>query len=89
MAGFQFAAKKGTCVPESVTLTGPQGPLPVQLSQVELWPATRWGELRSKAPSVKSARLSFVADLRPLATDTYTVRYASTPPARWPEPICR
>ena len=76
---FQFKAKKGTCAPESVTLTGPQGPVPVQLSQVELWPASRWDELRSKTPSIKSARLSFVADLKPLATAAYTVRYGSTP----------
>jgi len=48
----------GECRADSVALAGPQGPLPVQLSQIESWPGTEW---------VKSARLSFIADLAPLA----------------------
>jgi len=68
---YPFEAGKGHCAPESVTLTGPNGPLAVQLSDVALWPGTQ---------SVKSARLSFVVEeLMPLATQTYTVTYGPAP----------
>ncbi|MHB9024606.1 MAG: hypothetical protein ACYC7E_10585 [Armatimonadota bacterium] len=65
---YPFTAAKGTCVEGSLALTGPRGPAPVQLSQVQYWPGTQY---------VKSARLSFIAGLAPLSTDTYTVRYDS------------
>ena len=65
---YPFAAAQGQCAPESVTLTGPNGAQPVQLSEVTLWPGTQ---------SVQSARLSFlVEDLPPQTTQTYTVTYA-------------
>jgi hypothetical protein len=67
---FPFTANTSECDPASVTLTGPQGPVPVQLSRIERWPGTKW---------VKSARLSFIASLAPLAKDTYTVRYGTEP----------
>ena len=73
---FPFTADNGECDPDSVTLTGPQGPVPVQLSQIECWPGTKW---------VKSARLAFITNLAPLAKDTYTVRYG-TEPAGPPKP---
>jgi len=67
---FPFSAKEGQCHPQSVRLAGPDGAVPVQLSDVELWPGTQ---------SVKSAKLSFIASLAPLASDTYTVHYAARP----------
>jgi hypothetical protein len=69
---YPFSAPKGACLPESVTLTGPQGPLPAQLSEIEFWP---------DAKTVKSARLSFIANLSPLATNTYTVHFDDKPAA--------
>jgi len=70
---YPFEGAKGECALESVSLAGPNGPLPVQLSDVVLWPGTE---------SVKSARLSFIVEeLRPLATQTYTVSYGSEPAA--------
>ena len=63
---YSFFAPDGACQPESVTLAGPKGSVPVQLSEIELWPASQ---------RVKSAKLSFIANLTPLATDTYTVSY--------------
>ena len=69
---YPFSTPKGACHPDSVALTGPRGPVPAQLSQIELWPGTHW---------VKSAKLSFIANLSPLATDTYTVRYGARPVA--------
>ena len=36
-----FAAPKGACHVDSVSLRGPQGPKPVQFSDVEYWPAAR------------------------------------------------
>ena len=38
LLSYPFSAPKGACLPESVTLTGPQGPLPAQLSEIEFWP---------------------------------------------------
>ncbi|OPZ84809.1 MAG: hypothetical protein BWY76_01694 [bacterium ADurb.Bin429] len=67
---FPFTAPKGACHPASVTLVGPKGPLPVQLIEVELWPGTAF---------VKSARVAFVTDLAPLATDIYILRYDKAP----------
>jgi len=69
---YPFSARQGTCHPDSVTLTGAKGPVPVQLSEIELWPGTGW---------VKSAKLSFIANLAPLATDNYTVRSGTKPVA--------
>jgi len=67
---YPFSAPEGACHPDSVALTGPRGAVPVQLSQIELWPGTQW---------VKSARLSFIADLARLARDKYTVQYGTEP----------
>ena len=69
---YPFSAPEGECHPDSVALTGPRGPVPVQLSQLALWPGT---------PSVKSATLAFIVDLLPLATDDYTIRYGREPAA--------
>jgi len=70
LLSYPFEAPEGACHVGSVTLQGPKGPEPVQLSDVELWPKTQM---------VKTARLWLVADLAPLATNTYTVRYQSAP----------
>jgi hypothetical protein len=71
LLAYPFSAPEGTCHPESVVLTGPRGqPVPVQLSDIEYWP---------NAKAVKSAKLSFLASLAPLATDTYTVSYGNQP----------
>ena len=70
---FPFEALKGQCHRDSVTLEGPSGPVACQLSEVEGWPGSK--------TSVKSAKLSFVVDLAPLAIDRYTVRYDAKPVA--------
>ncbi|MHB9023187.1 MAG: hypothetical protein ACYC7E_03300 [Armatimonadota bacterium] len=70
LLSYPFSAAKGTCDARSVTLTGPRGPVPVQLSEISYWPKTQM---------VKMAKLSFIADLAPLATDTYIVRYGNKP----------
>lgn len=65
---YPFTPARGQCAPESVTLTGPNGAQPVQLSEVTLWPGTH---------TVKSAKLSFfVEKLSPQTTQSYTVAYA-------------
>jgi hypothetical protein len=69
---YPFSAANGACDARSVTLAGPKGPLPVQLTDVDYWPGTKW---------VKTAKVAFIADLAPLATDTYTLRYGDTPVA--------
>ncbi len=67
---YAFSAPEGECDARSITLTGPRGAMPVQLSEIEYWPGTQW---------VKSGTLSFITDLAPLATDIYTVRYSDQP----------
>ncbi|MHB9023898.1 MAG: hypothetical protein ACYC7E_06930 [Armatimonadota bacterium] len=67
---YPFSAAQGACDARSVTLTGPQGAVPVQLSEITYWPGGRW---------VKSAKLSYIASLSPLAADLYTVRYGKKP----------
>ena len=34
---YSFSAPNGACHPDSVTLTGPRCPVPVQLSEIEYW----------------------------------------------------
>ncbi|MHB9023900.1 MAG: hypothetical protein ACYC7E_06940 [Armatimonadota bacterium] len=69
---YPFSAARGACDARSVSLTGPRGAVPVQLTEIVYWPKTRW---------VKSARLCFVASLAPLVTDTYILRYGNKPVA--------
>jgi hypothetical protein len=70
---YPFSAGKGACVADSLALSGPNGPQPVQLSDVELWPKTN---------CVKSGKVSFlVTALEPLATNTYTLSYGTKPVA--------
>lgn len=67
MVRYSFEADHGRCDPVSVTLEGPAGPMPVQLSEVELWEGT---------PHVRRAVVSFYVDeLQPLATHDYVLRY--------------
>jgi len=78
LVAFPFEPEQGTCVAASVRLTGPDGPVPVQLIDVEHWPGGGGERF------VKRASLAFVTDLPPLATRTYTVHYgpqAGTPPS--------
>ncbi|MFH1265551.1 MAG: hypothetical protein ABIK89_07460, partial [Planctomycetota bacterium] len=70
LLSYPFEAAEGACHVDSVTLRGPEGPEPVQLSDVAYWPATR---------TVKSAMLWLVADLAPLAANVYTVGYQAAP----------
>jgi len=74
LLSYPFEAPKDACHVDSVSLRGPDGSQPVQLSNVEYWPTTR---------TVKSATLWLVTDLAPLATNEYTVRY-QTMPAKGP-----
>jgi hypothetical protein len=66
LIGYPFAAPEGTCEAGSIRLSGPDGPVAVQLTDAESWPGTT---------KVRSARLWLVADLAPLAENVYTVRY--------------
>lgn len=69
VVSYEFAAKTGECVANSLQLQGPQGPVPVQLSEVELWPGTQF---------VKSGRVAFVVDeLKPQSTATYTLSFGT------------
>jgi len=68
---YPFEADEGQCHVESVTLSGPTGQIPCQLSDVTFWPESE--------TSVKTAKLSFIVNLAPLAIDTYTVRYGTKP----------
>ena len=52
LLSYRFEAPEGACHVDSVSLRGPEGPKPVQLSDVEYWPTTR---------AVKSATLWLVA----------------------------
>ena len=70
LLSYPFEALEGACHVDSVGLGGPEGPMPVQLSDVEVWPTTQ---------TVKSATLWLVADLAPLATNVYTVGYQAAP----------
>ena len=71
LVSFPFAADRGTCHPASVRLAGPAGMLPVQLSDVVMWPA---------GDGVRSARVNFVvAELPPASEQTYTLRYETRP----------
>jgi len=71
---FPFEAAKGECHVGSVTLHGPKGRTPCQLSDVAYWPGSK--------TMVKTAKLSFIADLKPLANDTYKVSYGTKPAQR-------
>ena len=65
LISVSFHAGNQECVLDGIQLTGPQGSVAVQLSDLEFWP----GENKF----VKSARLWFIADdLKPLTTATYT-----------------
>ena len=75
LLSYPFSAPEGACAPGSVRLTRPQGPVPVQLTDVRFWPGTQW---------VKAAKLTFITSLAPLAGDTYTVRYGMQPAAAGP-----
>jgi hypothetical protein len=66
LISYPFQAAVDRCDPGSVRLTGPDGPMAVQLTDIRRWPGT---------DSVRSARLWLVADLAPLAENVYTVRY--------------
>lgn len=68
---YPFSPPAGACLPSSVRLSGPQGPLPVQLSEIELWPDNK---------TVRTAKVSFLTDLAPRAEDTYTLSYGSVAP---------
>lgn len=73
---FPFEAAAGACNIDSVRLFDPDGnPVPVQLSDIEFWPARRGG----RSPFVRNATVSFIVDLAPLARDTYTLSYGSKP----------
>ena len=71
LVSFPFAAAKGECHPDSLTLKGPTGAVPVQLSRTTFWP----GEERF----VKSAKVWFIVDLAPLETREYTLDYGPKP----------
>ncbi|HOF87307.1 MAG TPA: hypothetical protein PLZ36_04250, partial [Armatimonadota bacterium] len=64
---YPFTAENGACVAESVRLTGPAGPVPVQLANIAYWPDTKF---------VQSATLAFVVEaLAPRTTNTYQVTF--------------
>lgn len=69
MLTYEFEAPRRTCHPESLQMDGPDGPLPVQISEVETWPGTAY---------VRRAKVAFyVSELEPLATQQYVLNYGS------------
>lgn len=77
LVSFRFEAKKKACVPQSVELAGPGGPVAAQLSDIEYW--------SEKQEFVKSARLWFVVnELKPLTTAVYTLSYGTAKAAGVP-----
>ncbi|OPZ30037.1 MAG: hypothetical protein BWZ02_00867 [Lentisphaerae bacterium ADurb.BinA184] len=65
---YGFSAPDRACAPDGVRLAGPDGPRPVQLTDVVYW--------SDKPEFVKTARLVFIADgLKPRATQVYTLTY--------------
>lgn len=72
---FPFTAADKACPADRLTLTGPDGAVPVQLSDIATWPGA--------AKTIQSATLTFVAEkLDPLASRNYTLAVApSTAPA--------
>src|SRR5690606_6172829 len=50
MLTYHFEAESGACHPDSLRLVGPDGAIPVQISQFETW---------DKTPFVRSASVSF------------------------------
>ncbi len=73
LLSYPFSAPEGACIPTSLELKGPRGPLSAQLTDIAYWPDNK---------TVKTARLWFIADLAPLAKDTYTLSYSTTPAAK-------
>ncbi|MHB9024392.1 MAG: hypothetical protein ACYC7E_09485 [Armatimonadota bacterium] len=73
---YPFTASQASrCLPASLQVSGPAGPVPAQFIQVETWP---------KSPYIKSATLALVSGLRPRETKTFKVTCGATkikPPA--------
>lgn len=75
---FPVTFPLGQCIDGGVTLTGPAGEIPMQLSQIEPWPNK----------SVKAAKLSFIVpELMPQTEQKYTVTYNPDVKARLRTPI--
>ena len=73
LVGYPLEFGPGKCTADSIAATGPNGPLAVQLTDVEYFTDTKF---------VKSGRLMFVAtDLAPRTANTYTVTYGTQPTA--------
>lgn len=71
---YAFTPPKGACRPGRLAMTGPDGPVSVQLSNIELWP---------KSGFVKAGKIAFVVDeLQPLQTKTFTLTYDAKKPAK-------
>jgi hypothetical protein len=70
LVGFGFSAGNGECVEDSVRVSGPDGPVPAQLSDLQYH--------SDKRRFVKSARLWIrIGGLEPLRTRNYTVTFDS------------
>lgn len=69
---FPFDAEEGRLAPDGFVMVGPRGPVPCQLTDVELWP---------KSPTVKSARAWVATDLRRFERKRFELLPADTPTA--------
>lgn len=73
VVSYPFEAQPGECRAASLRLTGPAGPLAVQLSDVELHPGTEF---------VRRGRVAFLVDeLQPLQARNYTLAFGPEAPA--------
>lgn len=64
---YPFSATLETqSLPDSLQVTGPEGPVPAQFIEVVTWP---------DSPYVKSAQLALVSGLKPLEQKIFEVRY--------------
>ncbi|MBS3763396.1 MAG: hypothetical protein KGZ25_08860, partial [Planctomycetes bacterium] len=70
LLSYDFWASKGQCIQDSVKITGPDGPMACQLSEVDYY--------SKKRKFVKSAQLCFVVEtLAPLEARDYNVTWGS------------
>jgi len=67
LVSFPVTFEQGECRVDSVTLKGPKGRLPCQLTDVQNWPDSTF---------VKTATLWFIADVAKLARNEYVLSYS-------------
>lgn len=78
---FTFEFPEGDCQVDSLRLTGPSGPVPVQVVRSTPWPGDGLG--------LRSATIAFFASLGPRAADRYVLSWQSATEGLSPPPPSR